>query len=66
MGKNCTHHRHYRSRWRISGEISPEQRIHRPWNQAAKFILRMEEDVKLAERDQLCKAHGYRVSNGQD
>jgi GDPmannose 4,6-dehydratase len=28
--------------------------------------LMIEEDVKLAERDQLCKAHGYRVSCGQD
>lgn len=28
--------------------------------------LMVEEDLKLAERDQLCKAHGYKVSNGQD
>ena len=28
--------------------------------------LMVEEDVKLAERDQLCKTHGYKVSNGQD
>lgn len=28
--------------------------------------MMVEEDLKLAERDQLCKIHGYKVSNGQE